>query len=121
MRAAALTFRLSQASSTHGVRQNVALAVLICLPLPTLAASGLTIPLPSVIYRIAVGLAEHTRAVVVIDIPGLGAVTADAPEVPRRGAIKLNAAEVAAMAASSRPAPTDSTFRGGDVPSHPRA
>jgi hypothetical protein len=72
--------------------------LIVCLPVPMLAASGLAVPLPSVVYRVAVGLAERTQAVAVA-VPGFEAVVAETTETPRHGLIRLSAQERAAAAA----------------------
>lgn len=67
--------RLSLGS--RGAARLVGLFVLACTPVPALAGTGLSIPLPSVIYRLAVTIARNTAAVspsalqptVVADVP----------------------------------------------------
>jgi hypothetical protein len=73
--------------------------LIVCLPVPMLAASGLAVPLPSVVYRVAVGLAERTQAVAV-GVPGFEAVVAETTETPRHGMIRLSAQERAAAASA---------------------
>jgi hypothetical protein len=73
------------------------MGVMVCLPIPMLAASGLAVPLPSVVYRVAVGVAERTQAVAV-RVPGFEAVVAETKHVARRGTIRLSAEEIAAAA-----------------------
>lgn len=41
--------------------QKLLLGVALCLPIPALAASGLELPLPSAVYRVAVALVESTE------------------------------------------------------------
>jgi hypothetical protein len=73
--------------------------LIVCLPVPMLAASGLAVPLPSVVYRVAVGLAERTQAVAV-GVPGFEAVVAETTETARHGMIRLSAQERAAAASA---------------------
>jgi hypothetical protein len=42
-------------------RQKLALGLLVCLPVPLLAMSGLAVPLPSAVYRAAVAIVENTE------------------------------------------------------------
>ena len=74
--------------------------LIVCLPVPMLAASGLAVPLPSVVYRVAVGVAERTQAVAV-GVPGFEAVVAETTETARHGVIRLSAQERAATASAS--------------------
>jgi hypothetical protein len=90
--------------SLRGWQRLLLTSLIVCLPVPMLAASGLAVPLPPVVYRVAVGLAERTQAVAV-RLPGFEAVVAETTEPPRRGTIKLSAQELAAdRSASSTPA-----------------
>jgi hypothetical protein len=77
------------------------MGVMVCLPIPMLAASGLAVPLPSVVYRVAVGVAERTQAVAV-RVPGFEAVVAETKQVARRGTIRFSAEELAAAAERRR-------------------
>jgi hypothetical protein len=77
-----------------GWKRLALMGVMVCLPIPMLAASGLAVPLPSVVYRVAVGVAERTQAVAV-RVPGLGAVVAETKQVARRGTIRLSPEELA--------------------------
>jgi hypothetical protein len=61
------------------------------------AATGLAVPLPSIVYRAAAGIAEQTQAVTV-RVPGLGAIVSETTQVARRGTIKLAPEEAAAAA-----------------------
>jgi hypothetical protein len=42
-------------------RQKLALGLLVCLPVPLLAMSGLAVPLPSAVYRAAVAIVQSTE------------------------------------------------------------
>jgi hypothetical protein len=42
-------------------RQKLALGLLICLPVPLLAMSGLAVPLPTAVYRAAVAIVQSTE------------------------------------------------------------
>jgi hypothetical protein len=91
----------------RGWQRLLLTSLIVCLPVPMLAASGLAVPLPTIVYRVAVGLAEHTQAVAV-RLPGFEAVVAETTDAPRRGTIKLSAQELAAdRSASSIPARED--------------
>jgi hypothetical protein len=72
----------------------------VCLPVPTLAASGLAVPLPAIVYRVAVALAERTQEVAV-RVPGFGAVVAETTDSPRLGTIEPSAQERAAAGSAS--------------------
>ena len=89
-----------------GWKRLALMGVLVALPIPTFAASGLAVPLPGVVYRAAAGIAERTQAVAV-QVPGLGAVVSETTEVARRGTIRLSADELAAPSppADSPPSP----------------
>lgn len=75
-------------------KRLVLTGLIVCLPVPALAATGLAVPLPSIVYRVAVGIAEGTQAVAV-GVPGFEAVVAETTQVARRGAIRLSAEELA--------------------------
>jgi hypothetical protein len=96
MDSSAVTTPVRSAPRLLGVRQRLALAVLICLPVPVLAGTGLAIPLPSVVYRVAVALAERTHAVV-MDIARVGTTAGEARPALLRGTIRLTPAERAAL------------------------
>jgi hypothetical protein len=81
-----------------GWKRLVVMGLMVAVPVPVFAASGLAVPLPSVVYRVAVGVAESTHAVAV-HVPGLGAVVAESTHVARAGTIKLSVEEVAAATA----------------------
>jgi hypothetical protein len=42
-------------------RQKLALGLAVCLPIPVLAMSGLAVPLPSAVYRVAVAIVQSTE------------------------------------------------------------
>ena len=104
MRNSALTLDSRNGSadwpSLPGWQRLFLTTLIVCLPVPMLAASGLAVPLPSVVYRVAVGLAERTQAVAV-SVPGFEAVVAETTETPRHGLIRLSAHERAAAASAS--------------------
>jgi hypothetical protein len=85
-----MTLRFNPALA--GAWNKLLLGMIVCLPVPALAASGLAVPLPPIILRVAVGLAERTQAVAV-HIPGLEAVVAETADTTRTGSIKLSARE----------------------------
>jgi hypothetical protein len=84
------------------VRQKLALGLIVCLPVPVLAGSGLAIPLPSVVYRVAVAFAERSHEIAV-RIPGLGAFVDESSEGLRAGTIRLSAAELGTPVAGVPP------------------
>jgi hypothetical protein len=87
-----------------GWKRLALIGVMVCLPIPMLAASGLAVPLPPVVYRLAVGVAERTQAVAV-RVPGFEAIVAETKRVPRRGTIRLAPQELAVGAAPASAAP----------------
>ena len=93
MRPEAMTLTLRDRGLSTG-RQKLALAAIVCLPVPVLAGSGLAIPLPPVVYRVAVAVADGAH-VVAVRLPGVGAIVEDASGAPRAGKIKLAARELA--------------------------
>jgi hypothetical protein len=84
-----------------GWKRLALMGLMVCLPIPMLAASGLAVPLPAVVYRVAVGVAERTQAVAV-RVPGFEAVVAETKQVARRGTIRFSAEELAAGAKPTR-------------------
>src|SRR5918992_134284 len=104
MRPSALTADPRSASaewpSLSGWRRVALMGVMVALPIPLFAASGLAVPLPSIVYRVAVGVAERTQAVAV-GVPGIDAVVAGTTELPRRGTIRLSPQEVAEARAAA--------------------
>lgn len=103
MRDSALTLDSRNGSadwpSLPGWQRLFLTTLIVCLPVPMLAASGLAVPLPSVVYRVAVGVAERTQAVAV-GVPGFEAIVAETTETPRHGMIRLSAQERAATASA---------------------
>jgi hypothetical protein len=83
-----------------GRKRLALMGLMVCLPIPLLAASGLAVPLPSVVYRVAVGVAERTQAVAV-RVPGFEAVVTETKQVARRGTIRFSAEELAVAAKPS--------------------
>src|SRR5688572_27395400 len=41
--------------------QKLLLGLALCLPIPALSISGLTLPLPTAVYRVAVAIVESTQ------------------------------------------------------------
>jgi hypothetical protein len=80
--------------SMAGWKRFVLMGLMVALPVPMFAASGLAVPLPSIVYRAAVGMAERTQAVAVA-VPGFEAVVAETTEIARRGTIRLSPEELA--------------------------
>ena len=72
-------------------RQLAMLCLLMALP-PTLAASGLTLPLPGVVYRLAVTIVESTE---VIAARIVGAPVTETAAAPKDGTIRLTRVEIA--------------------------
>ena len=87
--------------SLAGWKRLALMGAMVCLPVPMLAASGLAVPLPAIVYRAAAGVAEQTQAVTV-RVPGLGAFVSETTQVARRGAIRLAPEEVAEAAPASK-------------------
>jgi hypothetical protein len=86
-----------------GWKRLALMGLMVCLPIPMLAASGLAVPLPSVVYRVAVGVAERTQAVAV-HVPGFEAIVAETKQVARRGEIRFSAEELAVAGSPTRAA-----------------
>jgi hypothetical protein len=97
MRPHAITLTPARDSALGSVGQKLALGLIVCLPVPALAGSGLAIPLPSVVYRVAVAFAERSHEIAV-RIPGLGAIVDESSDAVRAGTIRLSQAEAAALA-----------------------
>ena len=70
------------------------MGIMVAIPVPMFAASGLAVPLPAVVYRVAVGLAEQTHAVAV-RVPGFEAVVTETKQIAREGTIRLSPEELA--------------------------
>jgi hypothetical protein len=100
--------------SMTGWKRLALMGLMVCLPIPMLAASGLAVPLPSVVYRVAVGVAERTQAVAV-HVPGFEAVVAETKQVARHGKIRFSAEELAVAGSPTRAA----TPAGEDRPQRP--
>jgi hypothetical protein len=66
---------------------------MVAVPVPVFAASGLAVPLPSFVYRVAVGIAESTQAIAV-QVPGLRAMAPDTARAASRGTIRFAAEEL---------------------------
>jgi hypothetical protein len=118
LRHSALTSELrTETADWHllsGWKRLALMGVMVSLPIPVFAASGLAVPLPSVVYRAAAGIAEQTQAVSV-RLPGLGAVVSETKQVARRGTIRL-APEEAASAAPAPKRPVETAAGEGDRP-----
>jgi hypothetical protein len=98
--------------SMSGWKRLVLMGIMVAIPVPMFAASGLAVPLPAVVYRVAVGVAEQTHAVAV-RVPGLEAVVAETKQVAREGTIRLAPEELATGGAAPAGATaTASTARG---------
>ena len=69
----------------------VLLTMLVFVPVPTLTASGLAVPLPSVVYRVAVGLAARTQEAVG-KLPGFEPAVDESKDAVRAGVIRRSAA-----------------------------
>jgi hypothetical protein len=93
-----------------GWKRFVLMGLMVSLPVPLFAASGLAMPLPSIVYRVAVGVAERTQAVA-LGVPGFEAVVAETKEVARRGTIRLSPEELALAGAPARPATSSAEAR----------
>ncbi len=96
----------SRALSTRvraaGKFETLVLAAGICLPVPLLAATGLSVPLPNVVERIAAAL-----------VPWAEPVAVDAAELEgSSGTIVLSRADLVAAAPTSSTAPAEATEGG---------
>lgn len=76
-----------------GWQKLLLLGALVFLPVPVLTASGLAVPIPSLVYQVASGLATQTQAIVV-QLPGFDAVVADNGGELHQGVIRRSAAEL---------------------------
>src|SRR5207302_5816176 len=72
-------------------RQRIAVGLAMCLPVPVLAATGLSLPLPSGVYRLATELVAGTAALATHGQAGVAA--------PQSGRIVLSQHERARLAA----------------------
>jgi hypothetical protein len=108
--------------SLRGWRRLFLTSLIVCLPVPMLAASGLAVPLPTIVYRVAVGVAERTQEVAV-GVPGFDAVVAEATEslagvrsssLPRSW--QLPGRRAAARVPMTPEATTSSPINRGDLP-----
>lgn len=87
--------------SMAGWKRLVLMGLMVAVPVPLFAASGLAVPLPSVVYRVAAGIAESTHEVAV-RVPGLGTVEAESTHVARAGTITFSAQELATRTPPAR-------------------
>lgn len=79
----------------EGWQKLVLLGALVFLPVPVLTAIGLAVPIPSLVYQVASGLATRTQAIVV-QLPGFQAIVADEGGESHEGVIRRSAAELSA-------------------------
>jgi hypothetical protein len=93
LRQAALT--LDARTGGDSWRKLVLLGALVFLPVPALTASGLAVPIPSIVYQVAAGLAARTQEIVV-RLPGFDAVVGDERGESHEGVIRRTAAELSA-------------------------
>jgi hypothetical protein len=84
-----------------GWKRFLLMFLMVAVPVPLFAASGLAVPLPAVVYRAAAGLAEQTQAVAV-RLPGVGDIVSERSRTARTGTIRLSAEELAAGGAAPR-------------------
>ena len=77
------TFAL-RAPSTGRRLETIAIAIGICLPVPLLAATGLSVPLPNVVERIAAALVPWAEPVAVETAALRGTIVPTAAETERR-------------------------------------
>jgi hypothetical protein len=95
------TITLDARSVLDGWQKLLALGALVFLPVPALTATGLAVPIPSLVYRVAAGLAAQSQEIVG-GLPGFHAVVADSPRQSRKGVIRLSAAERVEETASAQ-------------------
>jgi hypothetical protein len=84
--------------------QKIAVGLCVALPVPVFAGTGLALPLPSVVYRLAVAAAARTEAVAV-QLSGFKVVTAQDAATARLGTIRLTESEREAAGSAADPAP----------------
>ena len=110
------TITLDARSVLDGWQKLLALGALVFLPVPALTATGLAVPIPSLVYRVAAGLAAQSQEIVG-GLPGFHAVVANSPRRTRKGVIRLSAAErveeTASTQATTVSADTPGTSVGG--------
>ena len=120
LRQGALT--LDARIGVDGWQKLVLLGALVFLPVPVLTASGLAVPIPSLVYQVASGLATRTQAIVV-QLPGFEAVVADEGTKAREGLIRRSAAELPAAtpatAIDGSPVESDGSKNGSKNGSRP--
>ena len=106
----------------EGWQKLVLLGALVFLPVPVLTASGLAVPIPSLVYQVASGLATRTQAIVV-QLPGFQAVVADEGGESHEGVIRRSAAELSApgTAIDLRPVGSGGSETGSNRGSRPGA
>ena len=95
-----------------GLRHKVLLVVAFALPVPLLAATGLTLPLPDSVYRLATAAVERTVAIA-RDLPAVG--HEQKREAPRPAVERTQAqpaATVQARATTQAPAPAKAQRHG---------
>jgi hypothetical protein len=85
--------------------QRLAVGICVALPVPVFAGTGLALPLPSVVYRLAVAAAERTEAVAV-HLSGFKVVTAQEATAARVGTISLTESERSVAVSVRDPGPT---------------
>src|SRR3954462_3946562 len=84
-------------SSLLSTRQLAALGVVMCLPIPTLAVSGLRLPIPESAYTFAANIVAETSGLVA----HVDGARANVTPVKTRGTIILSAREQHAAASSA--------------------
>jgi hypothetical protein len=119
--------------------QKLLLGIALCLPIPALSVSGLALPLPSAVYRVAVAIVESTerltgaftsedRDVRVLSIRKTTTPIRQEPAQPSRPGFRVEAAAAPARSAVRTPPAVRIRARSFDVaperrtrPSHPAA
>jgi hypothetical protein len=98
------------------------LGAALCLPVPVFAASGLAVPLPAAVYRVAAGIVGQTHAITQAFAPFGGA--AEAPQLLSAPSEEPESLFTAARTRPATPARTAPTGRGtgaaGAVPTTTR-
>lgn len=95
----------------NGVWERVMLALVVCVPVPALALSGLNVPLPSVVERIAAGLVPFANVARLDDDATLVA-SGRIVRTSARGTASISDARTGAeVAVRVRRAPTTTTAR----------
>src|ERR671911_3064442 len=93
------------------LRERLLVFLGVCLPVPVLAATGLSVPLPGTVERLAAGLVPFTETVTLADAPTSARGSIVLTEEERRRA----PASPGAAPSTARPAPAPHAEQGRSV------